>query len=94
MIFSPAQAQARGLTGTLVFPRGNLASEGSVVKATAIDPSVVDADGVYRKEGTARVFENEKDAISAIKQGRVKAGDVLVLTGIRPLGTGMEETKR
>src|SRR5579862_3784623 len=78
--------------GTLVFPRGNLAPEGSVVKATAIDPSVVDADGVYRKEGPARVFVNEKDAMAAIKQGRIKAGDVLVLTGIGPRGTGMEET--
>jgi dihydroxyacid dehydratase/phosphogluconate dehydratase len=63
-----------------------------VVKATAIDPSVVDADGVYRKEGPARVFVNEKDAMAAIKQGRIKAGDVLVLTGVGPMGTGMEET--
>jgi putative YjhG/YagF family dehydratase len=92
VIFAPEQARARGLTGTLVFPRGNLAPEGSVVKATAIDPSVVDADGVYRKEGPARVFVSEKDAITAIKQGRVKAGDILVLTGIGPMGTGMEET--
>src|SRR5581483_9247643 len=38
VIFSPEQAKARGLTSTLVFPRGNLAPEGSVVKATAIDP--------------------------------------------------------
>ena len=57
----------RGLTSTLIFPRGNLAPEGSVVKATAIDPSVVDADGVYRKEGPARVFVSEKDAMAAIK---------------------------
>ena len=92
VIFAPEQARARGLTGTLVFPRGNLAPQGSVVKATAIDPSVVDADGVYRKEGPARVFVSEKDAMTALKQNRVKAGDVLVLTGIGPMGTGMEET--
>jgi xylonate dehydratase len=92
VIFPPEQARARGLTCTLVFPRGNLAPEGSVVKATAIDPSVVDPDGVYRKEGPARVFVNEKDAMTAIKQGRIQPGDVLVLTGIGPLGTGMEET--
>jgi xylonate dehydratase len=92
VIFSPEQARERGLTGTLVFPRGNLAPEGSVCKATAMDPSVVDADGVYRKEGLARVFVNEKDAMSAIKEGKIKAGDVLVLTGIGPMGTGMEET--
>jgi dihydroxyacid dehydratase/phosphogluconate dehydratase len=35
---------------------------------------------------------NEKDAMAAIKQGRIKAGDVMVLTGVGPLGTGMEET--
>ncbi len=92
VILPPDQARARGLTSTLVFPRGNLAPEGSVVKATAIDPSVVDADGLYRKEGPARVFINEKDAMSAIKQGHIQAGDVLVLTGVGPMGTGMEET--
>ena len=92
VIFPPDKARERGLTSTLVFPRGNLAPEGSVVKATAIDPSVVGMDGVYRKEGPARVFVNEKDAMAAIKQGRIKAGDVLVLTGVGPMGTGMEET--
>jgi putative YjhG/YagF family dehydratase len=92
VILSPEEAGKRGMTGTLVFPRGNLAPEGSVVKATAIDSSVVDSDSVYRKEGVARVFVSEKDAIAAIKQGKVKAGEVLVLTGIGPMGTGMEET--
>jgi putative YjhG/YagF family dehydratase len=92
VIFSPDQAQARGLTRTLVFPRGNLAPEGSVVKATAIDPSALDANGVYRKEGPARVFVSEKDAMAAIKDGRIKAGDIVVLTGVGPMGTGMEET--
>ena len=92
VILPPEQAKARGLTSTLVFPRGNLAPEGSVVKATAIDQSVIEADGVYRKEGPARVFVSEKAAIDAIKQGRIKAGDILVLTGIGPMGTGMEET--
>src|SRR4029077_675904 len=88
----PDRARSRGLTGTMVFPRGNLAPEGSVAKATSIDPSVVDSDGVYRKEGAARVFVSEKEAIAAIKDGRVKSGEVLVLTGIGPMGTGMEET--
>jgi putative YjhG/YagF family dehydratase len=92
VIFSPEKAREHGLTSTLIFPRGNLATEGSVCKATAIDPSVVDADGVYRKEGPARVFVNEKDAMLAIKEGKIKAGDILVLTGIGPMGTGMEET--
>jgi len=92
VILSPAKARARGLTGTLVFPRGNLVPEGAVVKSTAIDPEVVDEDGVYRKEGPARVFVNERDAIQAIKSGAIRAGDVIVLTGVGPMGTGMEET--
>ena len=64
---SPERARARGLTSTVTFPRGNLAPEGSVIKSTAIDPSVVDADGVYRKTGPARVFTSEKAAVAAIK---------------------------
>src|SRR6185312_8438131 len=47
VIMNPEQARQRGLTSTVTFPRGNLAPEGSVIKSTAIDPSVVDADGVY-----------------------------------------------
>jgi len=92
VILPPERARERRLSATLVFPRGNLAPEGSLVKATAIDPSLVDADGVYRKEGPARVFVSEKDAFAAIKQGRIRAGDILVLAGVGPLGTGMEET--
>jgi putative YjhG/YagF family dehydratase len=88
------RARSRGLTSTVTFPRGNLAPEGSVIKSTAIDPTVVDPDGVYRKTGPARVFTRERDAIAAIKgQGPspMKAGDVLVLMGRGPMGTGMEE---
>ena len=92
VIFSPERAQARGLTSTVTFPRGNLAPEGAVIKSTAIDPSVVDADGVYRKEGPAKVFTSERAAIAAIKEKRIVAGDVLVLAGCGPMGTGMEET--
>lgn len=92
VILVPDQAKAQGMGGTLVFPRGNLAPEGSVVKAAAIDPSVVDASGVFSHEGPARVFVSEKSAMAAIKQDRINAGDVLVLTGIGPMGTGMEET--
>ena len=61
---SPARAEAQGLTSTVTFPRGNLAPEGSVIKSTAIDPTVVDPDGVYRKVGPARVFTRERDAIA------------------------------
>jgi len=92
VIMSPEQARVRGLTSTVTFPRGNLAPQGSVVKSTAIDPSVVDPDGVYRKVGPAKVFVREKDAIAAIKEGRIAPGDVLVLCCRGPLGSGMEET--
>jgi putative YjhG/YagF family dehydratase len=92
VILPPDKARGRGLTGTLVFPRGNLAPEGSVVKATAIDPSLLDANGIYHKEGPARVFVSEQDAMAAIKEGRIQAGAVIVLVGIGPMGTGMEET--
>jgi putative YjhG/YagF family dehydratase len=94
VILSPERARNRGLTSTVTFPRGNLAPEGSVIKSTAIDPSVVDADGVYRKIGPARVFTTEKAAITAIKShgpDRIKPGDVLVLICRGPLGSGMEE---
>jgi len=94
VIMDPDRARARGLTSTVTFPRGNLAPEGSVIKSTAIDPSVVDADGVYRKVGLARVFTRERDAIAAIKNRGpegLKAGDILVLACRGPLGAGMEE---
>ena len=92
VILPPALAKARGLTSTVAFPRGNLAPEGSVIKSTAIDPSVIDPDGVYRFEGPARVFSRERDAMAAIKLGHVQPGDVVVLMGAGPMGTGMEET--
>ena len=95
VIMSPDQARSRGLTSTVTFPIGNIAPEGSVIKSTAIDPSVVDPDGVYRKLGPAKVFTSEREAIAAVK-GRgtksVVAGDVIVLMCRGPLGAGMEET--
>ena len=94
VIMSPEDARRAGLTSTVTFPRGNLAPEGSVIKSTAIDPTVVDADGVYRKRGPARVFTRERDAIAAIKSRgpeRLKPGDILVLICRGPLGAGMEE---
>jgi putative YjhG/YagF family dehydratase len=95
VIMTPQAARGRGLTSTVTFPIGNLAPEGSVIKSTAIDPSVVDADGVYRKLGPARVFTSEREATAAIK-GRpgtkpIQPGDIVVLICRGPLGTGMEE---
>lgn len=92
VIYSPTRAREAGLTATVVFPKGNLAPEGSIIKATAIDPSVVGADGIYRHQGPARVFVGEPAAIAAIKGGEIRAGDTMVLIGRGPLGSGMEET--
>ena len=92
IIMSPEAAASRGMTSTVTFPRGNIAPEGSVVKSTAIDPSVVGANGVFRHTGPARVFASERGAIAAIKAGAIVAGDVMVVLGAGPRGTGMEET--
>jgi xylonate dehydratase len=95
VIMNPDAARREGLTSTVVFPVGNLAPQGSVVKATAIDRGVVDNDNVYRHRGAARVFTSERDAVQAVK-GRsgepVQSGQVIVLAGVGPSGTGMEET--
>ncbi|MDB4331830.1 YjhG/YagF family D-xylonate dehydratase, partial [bacterium] len=95
VILSPKKAKQCGMTSTVCFPQGNLCPEGSVIKSTSIDPSVIDTDGVYRKRGPARVFTSESDAIAAIKgqtESPIKAGDVIVLIGRGPIGCGMEET--
>lgn len=92
VIMSPERAKERGLTSTVTFPMGNLAPEGSVIKSTAIDPTTVGEDGVYRHRGKVKVFTSEKAAITAIKNGGIEAGDVMALIGRGPSGTGMEET--
>lgn len=91
VILSPARASAMGLRRTLSFPTGNLAPDGAVAKSTAIDPAVLQPDGRYVKEGPARVFTSERHAIEAIKTGIVQPGDIMVLAGVGPSGTGMEE---
>jgi putative YjhG/YagF family dehydratase len=95
VIHDPDSARRAGLTGTIAFPVGNIAPAGAVVKSTAIDPKAVGEDGVYRLTGRARVFTSERAAIAAIKSrgdDAVKPGEVLVLAGCGPAGTGMEET--
>ncbi len=91
VIMSPERAKAKGLSATVSFPVGNLAPDGSVVKSTSIDPSLVDADNVYRKRGFARIFTTEHAAIQAIKSKQVADGDVMVLICGGPLGSGMQE---
>ena len=95
VIMTPEDAKKRGLTSTVTFPMGNIAPQGSVIKSTAIDPSVVDKDGIYRNTGPARVFSSENEAIRAIKstddKSKIKAGDIMVVKCAGPQGTGMEE---
>ena len=91
VIMSPDRARSRGLTSTICFPVGNLAPEGSVIKSTAIDPSLVDEKNIYRRLGPARVFVTEEAAIQAIKSGQVAHGDVIVLICSGPAGAGMQE---
>jgi xylonate dehydratase len=92
VIFSPDRARAQGLTPTICFPAGNLAPERSVMKTTAIDPSLIDDAKIFRHVGPARVFVDERAAIEAIKRGDIAQGDVLVLICAGPAGTGMQET--
>jgi len=95
VIIPPQKAKAMGLTSTVCFPKGNICPDGSVIKSTAIDPSVIDADGIYRKTGPARVFTTEKEAVAAAKgqhERPLQPGDIVILIGRGPMGTGMEET--
>ncbi len=94
VILSPERAAQKGLTSTVTFPTGNLAPQGSVIKSTALDPSLLNADGIYQKTGPARIFTEERAVMAAIKSrgpDHIKAGDVIVLLCRGPMGTGMEE---
>jgi putative YjhG/YagF family dehydratase len=91
VIMSPDRARSRGLTSTVCFPVGNLAPEGSVIKATSIDPTLIDADGRFHHLGPAKVFTTEAAAIHAIKTGGVVENDVMVLICCGPAGAGMQE---
>jgi xylonate dehydratase len=94
VIMPPDRARAAGLAGTMAFLTGNLAPEGSVVKSTSIDPSLFE-QGRFHHVGPAKVFTDEVSAMRAIK-GRgdisIEPGDVIVLAGCGPMGSGMEET--
>ncbi|HEX5018909.1 MAG TPA: dihydroxy-acid dehydratase [Actinomycetes bacterium] len=71
-------------TGGLAILKGSLAPEGAVIKAASIEEPVF--------EGTAKVFDDEKDAMAAVTQGRIEAGDVVVIRYEGPKGgPGMRE---
>ena len=91
VIMSPDLARKRGLTATVCFPSGNLAPEGSVIKSTAIDPTLIDEQNCFRHTGPARVFISESAVIRAIKLGEIAPGDVIVLICGGPAGSGMQE---
>ncbi|MGY4691623.1 YjhG/YagF family D-xylonate dehydratase [Salibacterium sp. K-3] len=92
IIMTPELAEERGLTSTVTFPSGNLAPEGAVIKSTSIDPSVLDEKGIYHKRGKVKVYTSEPSAIAAIKEGSIVKGDIMIVAGSGPMGTGMEET--
>ncbi|WP_420489188.1 YjhG/YagF family D-xylonate dehydratase [Neobacillus vireti] len=92
VIMSPSAALERGMHSTLTFPTGNIAPEGSIIKSASIDPEKIDENGVFYHRNTAKVYTSEREAMKAIKNGEVFAGDIMVVTGCGPLGTGMEET--
>jgi dihydroxyacid dehydratase/phosphogluconate dehydratase len=92
VIMSPAKARERGLNSTVTFLTGNLCPDGALIKSTAIAPDRLDANGRFFHMGPARVFPTEKEAIAAVKEQRVAAGDILVVIGLGPVGCGMPET--
>ena len=73
-------------TGGIAVLRGNLAPDGSVVKRSAVLPEML----VH--EGPAKVFDCEEDAQKAINEGKIVAGDVVVIRYEGPKGgPGMRE---
>ncbi len=96
VIMAPHVAASRGLTSTVIFPTGNIAPDGSVVKSTAIDAALCPND-VYEITGAARVFTSEADAIVCLKrtsEDQIRAGDVIVLICRGPEGAGLPETSQ
>ncbi|MEV6877195.1 dihydroxy-acid dehydratase [Amycolatopsis sp. NPDC051128] len=71
-------------TGGIAILRGSLAPEGAVVKSAGFDTASF--------EGPARVFEREQEAMAALNEGRIEAGDVVVIRYEGPKGgPGMRE---
>ena len=71
-------------TGGLLVLHGSLAPEGAVIKSASVDEPVF--------EGTAKVFDDEVDAMAAVTEGRIMPGDVVVIRYEGPMGgPGMRE---
>lgn len=72
--------------GGIAVLKGNLAPDGAVVKQVAVSPRML------RRRGVARVFEREEEAVTAILDGKIEAGDVVVIRYEGPKGgPGMRE---
>ena len=72
--------------GGLAVLRGNIAQDGCVVKTAGVDESI------WHFEGTAKVFDSQESACEGILGGKVKSGDVVVITHEGPKGgPGMQE---
>lgn len=72
--------------GGLAILKGNIAENGCVVKTAGVDESI------WKFEGTAKVFHSQDDACKGILNGKVEAGDVVVITYEGPKGgPGMQE---
>jgi dihydroxy-acid dehydratase len=72
--------------GGIAILKGNLAPDGCVVKQSAV------AENMLVNESIARVFDSEDDAIKAILDGKIKAGDIVVIRYEGPKGgPGMRE---
>lgn len=73
-------------TGSMAILFGNLAPDGAVVKAGAVEKEML------QHQGPARVFEAEEEAVAAILGGQIKSGDVIVIRYEGPKGgPGMRE---
>ena len=72
--------------GGIAVLKGNLAPEGCVVKRSAVAPEMMS------HKGKARVFDCEEDALNAIYEGRINAGEVVIIRYEGPKGgPGMRE---
>ena len=72
--------------GGLAVLKGNIAQDGCVVKTAGVDPSI------WRFRGPARVFDSQEAACDGILGGKVRSGDVVVITHEGPKGgPGMQE---
>jgi len=76
-------------TGGLTILRGSLAPEGAVVKSASFEANLMEGTVM---EGTARVFDDEKDAMAAVTAGAIRPGDAVVIRYEGPAGgPGMRE---